>query len=326
MRVRIRSSACTLVALLVAIGCSPNGFRESPKDPIINPDSFFSDVTEGENLEAGLKASASNLQAIEGVSAEATLKSTAVSYANLFDAYSKDLRAAINAAYNGYVSASRRPGASAADSIEANRNYNDLVHFAVDLTGKLRGIQNLTDAYKLSPSKEGLIALGDQIKELLDASERKVPSTPSYESGIDKLRNDLLGGSEHPRSMWQFNEDASATIVVPIILSGDTRVTDNIDKTPFMERNRSVLFEILNVEASGREAFLANVKSDVPSNGDGDRQVDDSIRISHGATLLIERAEDKDRAYYLAWRGTTMTKEEFWRRFPHAEVRLTVLP
>jgi hypothetical protein len=128
-----------------------------------------------------------------------------------------------------------------------------------------------------------------------------------------------------PTVGWQRTADGKAYIVIPFQPNNDTRITNNFDTAPFLSTNRKARIEVANVRSEDVPVFHAHVKSDVPMRGDGDRQVDDGINPGHGDEFLIERKAGKDAAYYLAWRGKEMSKEEFHKRNPNAVVVIKLL-
>ncbi len=170
----------------------------------------------------------------------------------------------------------------------------------------------------------------DTAAKLRDIQAKVAPlsGNTSTKQTVAALRDvqGIIGSSEHPRETWLNHPDGTASIDMPIALSGETRITNNIDKTPFTNGTQKVKFTLKNVDDAGRKAFAAHVKSDVAFGADGDRHLDDSIQATDGAVIVLDQAVSKDAAYYLAWRGQTMTKEEFGRRYPNVVIVLEIVP
>jgi len=331
----IKTFWALVLALVMIGGCATGGgYEKDAGGGAPRPVDFFTDTQAGRDLGARFNVSLGTLESLSDISASAEFNDRVVQYANVFNSATQDLRAAINAHFNGFVFA----GGTSEQRYKHLPEYGRLVNYAHRRSSALQGFQMLVDAYKINPDPTTLDKLGGCLKELLqDAAtdfpgkeDQVAPVTAHIQrieiGGIDRVMDNVLGNSEHPRDLWQYYEDGSASVIVPLRLSGMTRVTNNIDKSPFMQQHRRTHFELLNVDEAGRQAFRAAMKSDVQLASDGNRQVDDNERITHGSEIWIERAAGMDRAYYLAWRGETMTKEEFARRYPGAEIKITLHP
>lgn len=326
-RLSLLGCMISTVSLASCGGQGREGFEEAPRDAVVAPQDFFSDTTEGRSLEAALDARVDDLQALGSASVSAEMRDRSLSYADLFDAYSKDLRGSINAAYNGYISATRRPGVSSEDAREAKSQYDESLRYSTQLTAKLRAFELLTTAAKPTPTAEDLDVLGREMRALFADTAGHYPATIEYVTkvevgGLDRVMDNVLG-NEPPAGVWEYAQNGSVRIDLPIRLSGETRITDNIDLTPFLNASQPVRFELLKVDDVGKTAFHSYMKSDIPLGSDGNR-VEGEKNPGDGDTVTIKQAQGPDRAYYLAWRGTTMTKEEFAKRYPDAVVRLTI--
>lgn len=324
---------------LVAAGCTTS--REGFKNGAIAPKDFFSDTAEGRSLDAKLEAGLDELKGLKGASVTASLEQRAESYASIFNAFSQDFRAAINAYYNGLVFA----GGDVAARHSALPDYNRLVNYAHDRATKFQTFSLLVDAYKAKPDPQQLDKLGEAMKVLLSETAAAYPGDPKDVTplrtqaatievgGLDKFRSDLI---DLPKAeLWDFAPDNSARLRTKFSVSGKSRITGNFDKTPFMERDRAAQIELLNVDDDGAQAFACAVKSDIGVDlidgalkigTDGDRSEGGVRCRADGNTFVIHRADVRDRGYYLAWRGATMTKEEFDRRYPGAEILLILTP
>jgi hypothetical protein len=294
---------------------------------IIVPREFFQDSQVGKDFAAALKVTAGQLFGATNVGADLTLNRTAKLYAEEFDAYTRDLRTTEHANYNGFIAA-LSAAESAEERMKYKAQYDEIVKETTERTGQLRALQLQVKAYIEHPTTNGLISVGENVRDIIAASQRTGQAKMSPErvsDGIAQLRNDLLGNSEPPRRFWRMNKDKTGSVAVPLRLSGQTRITDNIDLTPFMQGPRRVKLTLRNVDSAGQSEFACRVKSDRPFE-DGDPQGFNSKNLTHGAIVTINRSEKDDKAYYLAWRGETMTKEEFQRRYPKTEFFLELQP
>ncbi|MEA2733997.1 MAG: hypothetical protein QOE14_448 [Humisphaera sp.] len=290
---------------------------------------FFQDTDEGRNLDAAIKSTASALEDSAKLTADVSLKETAQKYANAFDGYTKDLRSNLQAQFNTLIAV--MPQFTSEDKkLELTKETQRLMDRTSRRTAQLRAIKDAVDAYKVKPTPEGLTEIGQLIRDLLsaanEAGETKLSANDVPVDGLARVMNNVLGNSHHKLETWSYQANGAATIDMPLAVSGDSRITNNIDKSPFMQRTRKMKITVLNAGDDGKRAFAAHLKSDVNLGGDGDRQVNDKVNVQDGQEFEADQAVEKDVAYYLAWRGGSMTKEEFAKRYPMAVFRIELQP
>lgn len=280
---------------------------------------FFQDTQEGRELDASLKLALKGLQDSGSVTADSVLKEKVVVLADVFDAYNRDLRTFLQSAYMKYLTGMSQASTNPALQQSLSEGHDRIVDLAQRRIAQLRALEVQAKAYAAHPSQAGLADLGTSLRAMF-ADHRDAPPA----DGLSRLVRAAL--DVPPTDVWQYEDKDRATMRVPLTLSGEIRITGNIDKTPFMGRQRDVTLTLENVDPAGIQAFAAHVKTDVPLGPDGSAHLDPTAKVYCGRTAAVRRLGAHDGSPYLAWRGETMTKEEFARRYPKAVIVLTVSP
>jgi hypothetical protein len=314
--------ACVAVLAVVLRNRQPDsGFVKIPGTSIIvKTGNFFQDTDEGRNLDASLNTAMSSLQGSQKASVDAKMKDEVTKFTQAFDSYNRDLRTSLQSAYNGLIAGLSVTANNPDGQSKVLDQYNQIIDLASKRTSQLRALNTQLNAYLAQPSPEGLEDLGKSLRAMFATEENR-----SQADGLSRLIDDALGNSHHPLGVWMYNSGGTGRIELPFSISGETRITGNIDKTPFMQRMRNVRLTLRNVDDAGIAAFQAHVKTDIDFAPDGDGQLDGTKNMGNNDTILVRQANGDDQAYYLAWRGATMTKEEFKRRYPDTVIVLELV-
>lgn len=329
-----------MVSLVVA-GCS-SGYKvaggdgkSTPNGVVVPNGSFFEDDPAGREFSVQLDATASQLTKIAtDPNLGAKVGTSVKQFSELFDQLSVDLRSTYQASYHGLVA-----GLSVSKSPEVTRvlllRYQDLIERASARTVALRAVSAQIKSLATSPSETALASVHASIRELVKASAGAKETTvdpKALGTGIPRYADELAGVKVNGEYLWALPADGSASLVVPIESTGETRITGMLDKTPFMTRERTLTCTLINVDAEGLKAFRAFMKSNIPfdlaslSGEDGNRHVDPNSYVLPDQPVRVQQVGPRDASYYLAWRGNTMSREEFTRRYPSAMLKLELAP